>query len=447
MWNVECGTRNERGVLPHSAFRIPIPHSTFVLFFSLLVFLGCARPIPHAPSCPSDCPQGVVAPAPPPGNATSFVHRVGLGVLDENGRPLALRGVNLGGWLLWEGWIWGADLSVFHFDGQSQSAIEERFAQAAGADALCRFRAEERERFVGEDDIAAIAAAGFNVVRVPLNHRDFACDASPGWAVLDRLLAWCEAHHVYAVLEMHSAPGGQTRYFISDPEPVLLWDSPEAKDRTVRVWRALARRYAGRAVVAGYDLLGEPMPPRDADLVDLDRRIVAAIREVDPGHMLVVEGTDYARDFSMFAAPLDDNQVYSFHMYTWFFDDRASRFRHYASLASSQGVPMWCGEFGENTLSMLRSTLDQFDAQSPALAGWSFWTWKRTSQSGWATLHGIELPPAWKRLVSWAVDDTGSQPGVDESRRALDDFLDAAAYSRLTTGTALLETLSEHARR
>jgi hypothetical protein len=396
-----------------------------------------------------DCPQvgsstQHLDPISPP--ARSFVHRVGLDLVDETGRPLTLRGTSLGGWLLWEGWIWGGGINLLHFWGQSQSSIEERLALAAGPEALCAFRQEVQRRFITEADIAAIAAAGFNVVRVPLNHRDFACETSPGWALLDRLLDWCEAHHVYAVLELHSAPGGQTGFFISDPEATLLWDSEEAKDRTVALWRALAARYGGRSIVAGYDLLGEPMPPAPDDLVNLDRRIVAAIRAVDASHLLVVEGTDYARDFSMFRAPLDDNQVYSFHMYTWFGDDRAERLRGYARVAATQGVPMWCGEFGENTRPMLESTLALFDAQVPPLAGWSFWTWKRTARSGWATLHGIPLPAGWQRLIDWAVNDSGPRPTPEDARRSMNEFLDAADIARATSDAGLAELLSAHAR-
>ncbi len=372
---------------------------------------------------------------------------MGLGLVDERGQPLKLRGVDLGGWLLWEGWIWGAKIELLHAGGQAESAIEERLARAAGTDALCRFREGVRDRFITEADIAAIAAEGFNVVRVPLNHRDFACAGSPGWAVVDRLLGWCEAHHVYAVLELHSAPGGQSKFFVSDPEPVLLWDSVEARDRTVALWRALAHRYAGRAIVAGYDLLGEPRPPSGAELVELDRRIVAAIREVDKHHTVIVEGTDFARDFSMFPAPLDENQIYSFHLYSWFGDDRAKRLRSFAKVAAVQGVPMWCGEFGENTLPMLSSTLDMFDAQTPALVGWSFWTWKRTAVSGWATLKGMALPPGWQKLIDWAVDGRGWRPSPDAARESLDSFLDAAQVERLGSDAKLVETLSAHARR
>jgi hypothetical protein len=155
------------------------------------------------------------------------------------------------------------------------------------------------------------------------------------------------------------------------------------------------------------------MPPEGLEVVDLHRRIVAAIRAVDTGHMLIVEGTDAARDFSMFDAPLDDDEIYSFHMYTWFGDDRRGRLADYARVATAQGIPMWCGEFGENTRPTLESTLDLFDAQKPAPAGWSFWT----------------------------------RPTPQEARSSMDAFLDASAFSKLTSDAGLVQALSAHARR
>ncbi len=74
----------------------------------------------------------------------------------------------------------------------------------------------------------------------------------------------------------------------------------------------MAIRYRDRDMVAGYDLLNEPDPPTG---VAMYTRIATAIREVDTQHMIIVEGANYARDFSMFTAPIDANRVYSFHLY------------------------------------------------------------------------------------------------------------------------------------
>ena len=67
------------------------------------------------------------------------------------------------------------------------------------------------DNFITEADIAKIAAAGFNCVRVPLHNRLF--DDDTGWKMLDRVLDWCEQHRLYAVLDLHMVPGssiGQT---------------------------------------------------------------------------------------------------------------------------------------------------------------------------------------------------------------------------------------------
>src|SRR5579871_4989773 len=128
-----------------------------------------------------------------------------------------------------------------------------------------------------------------------------------------------------------------------------LWKSPTDQAQTVALWRTLAARYANRTIVAGYDLLNEPIPDRDAELVDLYRRIIAGIREVDPHHLVFVEGTRFASNFSAFRAPLDPNQAYSFHLYTWFGNDPVKAVSSYQAIAQAQNVPFWNGEYGENS--------------------------------------------------------------------------------------------------
>ena len=119
-----------------------------------------------------------------------------------------------------------------------------------------------------------------------------------GWVYLDRLLEWCTRHDVYVVLDLHSAPGGQSDIFVADPDEKKLWQSEENEERTVALWRAIAARYKDEKIVAGYDLLNEPGFPNPAELIELYLRIITAIREVDPYHMVIIEGNNLTTDFS-----------------------------------------------------------------------------------------------------------------------------------------------------
>ena len=81
----------------------------------------------------------------------------------------------------------------------------------------------------------------------------------------------------------------------------MIWYSAKARQRTVALWRAIAERYHDRTIVAGYDLINEPLPPigKEGMLDELTEQIAAAIREVDPYHLIVVEGGRFSSGFSM----------------------------------------------------------------------------------------------------------------------------------------------------
>jgi endoglucanase len=101
-----------------------------------------------------------------------------------------------------------------------------------------------------------------------------------------------------------------------------LWERPEAQERLVRLWAAIAEHCRGETAVAGYDLLNEPVVTRSKQQwSDLATRIAQAIRAVDRDHMLFVErlnavAGDWSEDAdrNFFTIP-DANVVYEFHFY------------------------------------------------------------------------------------------------------------------------------------
>ena len=138
-----------------------------------------------------------------------FVHRDGDQVVDGFGEPVLLRGMGLGNWLLPEGYMWGIEppgpLSAWE--------IEAFVSELVGPDRAALFWREFRDRFIGEDDIARIAAEGMNHVRLPINSRlvmdeDGALEPA-GIALIDRLIEWCGVHGLWVVLDLHGPPGAR----------------------------------------------------------------------------------------------------------------------------------------------------------------------------------------------------------------------------------------------
>ena len=69
-----------------------------------------------------------------------------------------------------------------------------------------------------------------------------------------------------------------------------------------------------RTQVAGYNPLNEPADPKHVGLQAFYSRVEKAIREVDPDHILFLDGNTYSMDFTAFKAVLP-NCVYAMHDY------------------------------------------------------------------------------------------------------------------------------------
>jgi hypothetical protein len=127
----------------------------------------------------------------------SYVHVRGRDVDgDGAGRPLLLRGVGLGNWLLPEGYMWGFGDGLAS-PRQIEARVERLIGAAAAADVWKRFR----DVFVTEQDIARIAELGFDHVRLPINSRVLLTDdgalRADGFGLIDRVVQWCDRHGLW----------------------------------------------------------------------------------------------------------------------------------------------------------------------------------------------------------------------------------------------------------
>ncbi|MCP5363780.1 MAG: cellulase family glycosylhydrolase [Hyphomicrobiales bacterium] len=359
-----------------------------------------------------------------------FVSVQGRQFLTPEGMPMLLKGINLANWLLPEGYM-------FEFESAtSPKQIQAVIEQLVGEREARKFWKTYQDAYITRDDLAYIKSLGFNSVRVPLHYKLFVSERDPvllegpGYALLDRLVRWSEEIGVYVILDMHAAPGGQTGDNIDDSwgQP-NLFHSSEDQDLLIRLWQKLASRYKDEHIVAGYDLLNEPIAHfYDAGfynpmLEPLYRRIVSAIREVDQNHIIFLSGAQWGSNFDVFGAPFDDKLAYTFHKY-WTEADQ-SVIQDYVNFSTIHDVPLWMGESGENTddwVTSMRQLLEDNDIS------WSFWPYKKMGSS--SGVVSIPKTKEWDAIIAFANRPRASlaeirkhRPAQDIITTALGDFL------------------------
>ena len=131
---------------------------------------------------------------------------------------------------------------------------------------------------------------------------------------LDRdILPWAEKYGVWIVVDIHTPPGGK-----SGGDMNMFYDQ-RWNDAFVEVWRTIARRFKGRKMIYGYDLVNEPKQSDRAlwDYWNTQRRAAEAIRAIDPDVMIVVEsnGYDSPGGYTYMSPLAMDNVIYQVHMY------------------------------------------------------------------------------------------------------------------------------------
>lgn len=164
----------------------------------------------------------------------------------------AMRGVNLGGWLLLEKWMTPA---VFEGTG----AVDEyTFMQVPGAREKLR---EHQKNFIREEDFKWMAAHGVDAVRIPVGY--WVLDGDAPYVSCRGKLDWAfrmaERYGIAVLISLHGAPGSQNGRDHSGRIGQARWyRSAKYREQTIDVLRQLARRYRDSTAFWGIELLNEP---------------------------------------------------------------------------------------------------------------------------------------------------------------------------------------------
>jgi hypothetical protein len=376
-----------------------------------------------------------------PAAENGFARAQGKFIVAPDGGKLLLRGINLGNWLVPEGYM-------FHFEKGPASfrEIAGLFNELIGPAEAARFWTAYRDGYVREADIRFLRDAGFNSVRIPFHYQ--LVDSGEAFPLLDRVIAWCRQAHLWVILDMHCAPGGQTGTNIDDSWGYpWLFESEEEQKHAADTWRSIAQRYRDERTVLGYDLLNEPIPPAMAQynprLEPLYKRITAAIREVDPNHAVILGGAQWDSNFQIFGEPFDRNTIYTFHKY-W---TAATQdvIQPYLDFRERYQVPIWMGESGENQDSWIaefRALLEKHEIGS------TFWPYKKMDAT--SSPVSFDRPVFWDEIVSYAALPGGTgaaeerqtkRPTIQHSREALAALLEKVRFENCRINAGYLKAL------
>jgi aryl-phospho-beta-D-glucosidase BglC (GH1 family) len=369
-----------------------------------------------------------------PVNAQSarFITTKGKEIIGADGRPFLMRGTNLGNWLIPEGYM-------FKFrDVNSPRLINQALAELVGPDEARLFWRKYLDAYITQADIRYLKSIGVNSIRIPFNYRlftteDYLGEMNPnhGFVLLDRVITWCRQEGIFVILDMHSAPGGQTGDNIDDGYgyPFLFKSKPD-RELTIAIWKKIAAHYSKETIVMGYDLLNEPIATHfnAADfnpyLEPLYKEITKAIRGVDKNHLIILGGAQWDSNFKVFGPPFDSKLVYTFHKYWTDADQKV--IQDYIDFSEKYQVPLYCGETGENTdewVGAFRKVLEQNHI------GWHFWPYKKMDNTrGFVTFN---VPAGFDTIIAYTEKPRASFEQIrkatpanrEEIKQALEGFL------------------------
>lgn len=165
----------------------------------------------------------------------------------------ALRGVNLGGWLVLERWM-----TPSLFEG-TDAHDEYSFMRSEGA--LAKLRGHQKT-FITEQDFRWMSQNGINAVRIPVGYWIMDGDGPLKSSIgkLDWAVRMAKEYSIQVLVCLHGAPGSQNGNGHSGRAGKSSWyDDESYRKQTVQVLKRLAERYKDEPIVWGIELLNEPV--------------------------------------------------------------------------------------------------------------------------------------------------------------------------------------------
>jgi endoglucanase len=294
-------------------------------------------------------------------------------------------------------------------------------------------RGLEREQFIIKSDINAIAAMGFDHVRLPIDEEQMwdenGSRHEDAFQLMENCINWSAENNLRVIVDLHIL---RSHHFNAADKP--LWTDPAEQEKFYDLWRDLSAslsKFPNRLVA--YELMNEAVADDPELWNNLVANAVAAIRELEPERTIVIGSNRWQSvdTFDELKVPENDrNILLSFHFYEPFllthwnaswtqlkgytgpahypgvivteeefaalppemqaqaknwvgrsFDKQwiLEKWSKPMQLAEKLGLPLYCGEFGviagpdeEDRLNWYRDMVELFEETGIGYANWNY---------------------------------------------------------------------------
>lgn len=321
----------------------------------------------------------------------------------------ALRGINIGGWLVLERWM---SPSLF---ANTTASDEFMLAQSLGKKEFEKRLRAHRDSFITESDFENIRALGFDLVRLPVGYWLF--DDHDGFVHckphVDAAFGWAKKFGLRVLIDLHTAPGSQNGWDHSGRAGELGWHRSDTNiNSTLSVLQRIAKEYGSHPYLYGVEVLNEPrwdVPM--ALLSDFYARAWHILRsEGDPRFKVIFSDSFRPKEVQKALKRLKiSDYVLDIHLYQLFTeDDRGLSFEehlhkvgkwHKELLQITRGgqevlVGEWSAALDHSTFeghdAALRRhmTKQYFEVQqrvfNESVGAWCYWSYKTEGRGPWS---------------------------------------------------------------
>jgi glucan 1,3-beta-glucosidase len=379
------------------------------------------------------------------------------------------RGVNLGGWLLWETGPCNRTAMVKKLKDvpMDEWTLSAELRKKVGNEEAERLIREHRSTHITKKDFEDIAAQGLNAVRIPFGYwlvtgpRAGEPFVGPDLGALDSAFTWAEETGLKLLLSYHGHPGFQSDHQASgrcsdewEPEQ---WEPAVA----VAVLMKVSLRYGKRPCLGGIGVVNEPSCHLPIDrLLQYYKDAYAVIRKAGVPDDVQVVMPVYQRGFEQFKGVFTEeagyrNVVFDVHCYhlfadCWYRMSLAGHLRWAAGKGKSHDVididkcnenvivTEWCLKMPTWDWSMLSTwewdvltraqrtsvlksfAIRQLRTFASHSRGWFFWSWRDGNGPEWDFRESVNrgwLPLRRTTSAGIAADEgSGVEPHKKRSR-------------------------------